>query len=693
MAFPDEAMSPQIKYEQEFLEWLRKQAQSGVGHLKKERAFTEIQRCVDMINGDQTTIKSKALSQIYDNRLRKIVLETVSALTDVRPIWNYDTSNEKFKDQAIILNKLARGWWKNNKIDRQLQSILTFACVGGSGYGYLQWNEEKGDFDLIALDPRDVIPIDPVFSDTIQDWTGVIMRRRLPLETLADKYPTKRWQLERSEGDWFGLDSGRAGKMTDYLRTAFDIIRGGSSSRGKQLTGVDVMTVFLKDDSINSGDEPVVMGPEEANWSYTVFPVGSMNPNTGEPVTREEAKLYPRGRMIICTTNTILEDGPNPYWHGMFPIIRFTLDPLPWSLLGGSMVCDLIPLQQALNEAIRGWDDAIAQWVRRGVVGDRQAISRSNLDALDTRRGGLKVYLNSSMGEGFKVLDGPSLPPSYLSYPEFIKREMDENSGVLGLQETAQLRNQIQEENAVEKFKEALSPLLKLRCRSIETSLGELGEMLKMGFFQYYDAPRRMQILGPNGLTLEDFDYDPDTLVPEGEESRDKRAMKHKENFHFSIAPNSFLNVSHMAHKMMIMQLYRANGIDIYSMWDAMDLPDIGEKPAETVPERMEWARQQGLQQGPTRDLVAAQTAAAIAGAQMQQAQAAMAVQQMQMPQQGMVGPVDSSQQGGGGQGVPSSSGSGPQGGRPPSGQAAPQMVMKNDEGGGQRMVISESGR
>lgn len=92
-----------LAWERELLDQLSMKAKEGVALLKREKSFTEIQRCIDFVNGDHSTIKSKSLSTIHDNKLRKIVMETVSALTDVRPIWNYETVNEEYKDRKSVV--------------------------------------------------------------------------------------------------------------------------------------------------------------------------------------------------------------------------------------------------------------------------------------------------------------------------------------------------------------------------------------------------------------------------------------------------------------------------------------------------------------------------------------------------------------------------------------------------------------
>jgi len=680
------------RYEKTLLEQLKIRAQAGLEQLKKESAYRDMQKSIDYINGGQAMPRSKALSSIYDNKLRKIVLEIVSALTDVRPVWQYETNNAQYAQQAAILSKLARSWWRNSAATRSLQQILTYACVGGSGYGYLQWDADKDDFILYAVDPRDVIPLDPIPGGTVQDWAGAVIRKKMSVDDFCVKWPTKAHTVRQATtNSWFPVGEKTSGTVTaqGQVRGVFDIIRNGLTLSSSVST-VDVMTVFVKDHSVNTGSTPVVIGPSGAPWSYTVFPLGSVHPERGaegESVTSEEARLYPNGRMIICTGSDILEDHPNPYWHGKTPLIQLTLDQMPWSILGSAVISDLLPLQDALNESLRGWDDAIGQWIRRPVIGDRAALGRTNLEEVDTRRGGLRLMANTQIGQPLSILDGPTLPQSYLAFPEFLLRELEENSGVRGLRELSQLK-QMPSADTIEQYKEALSPLLKHRSLNIETALAELAEMLKSGFFQYYSAPRRMQILGNDGITLEDFDFAPGSLVPFGNGHIMDRLKKHHKNFRFSVAPHSFLSLSHTMQKLTMMQLFQRQGIDIYTLWKSMDISDIGEPPAESVQGRMIWARQQGLQPGPTPELVQAQLTAAIAGAKAQEAQAAAAVaqlqQQMNAPPQ--VGPVNSES----GIAEPRNDGVGPQGGRPPSGEAMPQLVPRD---GGTRMVMSESGR
>jgi hypothetical protein len=667
--------------EDKLLSWLRQKYGEGMAALKKERAFEQMSDAIRYIEGKQYTTKNKAISTIVTNRLRKIALETVATMTDVRPIWNYETYVEEYAPQGEILNKLARSWWRNTNADRRLASILLYACAGGSGYGLLTWNKElsqgDGDLELVPFDPRDVVPIDAVYSDNIQDWRGVILRQRFPVETLRKMFPSKANYIIGKELSWSPVYPDKTGKSEAVISPLWESI--DMKKNLNDVPGVDVMRAYMKDDSLNLTDATITMG--EGDWSYVVYPMGGNTPD-GTPITKDMARLYPRGRLVIFTPECVLRDIPNPHWHGQFPVIRFTLDPLPWTLLGTSLIGDLIPLQDALNQALRGTEDGLRQWVQRSVAADKRSMPKSALDALDTRMGGLKFHYNPAAGEPFKVIDGPD-PQVFTLYEkiiEFFKTEIEDVSGMRGVAQLAQM-GQMPSADTMERYMEALSPILRLRSRSMEISLSQLANMIKIGFYQWYSAPRRIELLGKDGVSREDFDFDPANMVPAGHGDRATRTMKHQKLFSFQVAPNSWLNVSHTTQKMFMLQLLRENLMDPWTVWKQFDVADAGPQPAETVPERIKYAKELGLMQGPTPELVQAQLKLQIQQVQMQLLQMQQMMQQIQMgPEAGGAPP--------GGAGPGGSSPPKGQQGRPPSGAIPPHFETRD---GGTRPIVSES--
>jgi hypothetical protein len=121
----------------------------------------------------------------------------------------------------------------------------------------------------------------------------------------------------------------------------------------------------------------------------------------------------------------------------------------------------------------------------------------------------------------------------------------------------------------------------------------------------------RMAILGPGGVTLEDFDYDPGSLIPDhvhasdfdesgnvtpeamarGPLPRYDRAKETLRQMTMHIAPGSLLTSSELMDKMLYLQLARMGALDTLTLLEKMGIPN-----AEKVLQRLTVQAQMGMQ-------------------------------------------------------------------------------------------------
>lgn len=686
--FNEQSMTPDQEYELDVLRWVDERVKEGEGIIKDEPAYDEIDQAISYIMGDQMDkARPSELANCPDNRLKNILNQTVAALTDIHPLFGFKTYNDAFKDQEGILQKLSQAWWINNFCDLKLADVIKFAAGVGTGYCEVAWDASAGggagDIVLRPLDPRDVLPIRPVLTGSLQDWDGVIIRTAKGPDELRVRFPDKSHRIKAdNQPSIVARTWTRARKAFSAILTPSSAVDVANSSNARNMprktATTDVYTIYLKDRRLCIADEPVIMGDPKTTWSYTVYPAGYDKVPDGldqlgiqrfRTATVQDSKLYPRGRMIVCTKSAVLYDGPNPYWHGMFPIAKLSLDPWPWSLLGLGLVHDIIPIQNALNETLNGILDHVRKLLRPAVVADKKSVPESVWQRIDTRMPGMKLKTNASAGKNVEFVSPEQLPAYTFDVLKFLADEMDYHAGTVNLQAMSQL-NQIPGENTVEKMQEALSPVLRLKGRLLECFLREVGEMVKGNFFQFYNMPRRVAMLGEVGVSFSDFDFDPGTLVPALESGNDnytsqldksrprsERAQWFHKNFTFSITPNSLLAISQMSRKMMYMQLRQMQLVDKWTLWEVLEVPNGGSPPgeAQTIDERLQMEQTQAMQM------------------QMQaQMQAAM------MMGGGM--PPPGTEDGGGGPG------------RPQSFQEAPSLQNKTDANGIPRQTISTSG-
>ena len=584
--------APSPGYEKDTLKMLLAWEEEGQNLLKREPAYATIDKDIAYVMGEQLGRRNPALSAIVDNRTQKIVLELVAALTDIHPIFGYQSFNPAYEQQVEILDKLTRAWWVNTYADLRLADVVRYAAATGTGYAEVNWDRTlaggKGDIVLTPVDPRDVYPINPRYDFSVQSWDGVTIKSSETLSTLKARYGERAYGLKADSAP--NVFTGRAYGNIAPIKPTSVIDRINQKAGHNMPAGVplkEVRKTYLKDDRLHTGDVPITMGEPGTSWAYPVYPLGYLKPD-GTKATADDAKLYPRGRLIVWVRERILYDGPNPYWHGLFPLVKFTLNPWPWTLFGSSLVRDLRPMQDGINDTLNGFSDHVKKILRPGIRADKNAVPDSVMQRFDSRLPGYKLKENPNAGRGITIDEPGALPNDVQEFLAYLVQEMDQISGVVNLAALAQLR-QAPSADSIEKLKEALNPILRLKSRVFEVALREMGEMVKANFFQFYTMARRIAVLGPSGIDLHDFDFQPGTLVPSMHPDEDdydpafdfqkplwERARKHHSNFALQITPNSLLSISQTTRQLTYFMLRKDKLMDRWSLWEVLDIPNAG---------------------------------------------------------------------------------------------------------------------
>lgn len=566
-------------YEKDLLSWIEAATHEGERFLKAQYGYGEIEKCINYIQGDQQlSQRPRDLSNFASNRLGKCSTDIVAALTDIKPMFSYKTMNQQFDPQSVILNKLAMSWWLNNFIDLKLGGGIQLAIPAGCAYLHVVFNQDlqggHGDLDLIPLDARDVLPIRPTSSISVQDCAGIIIRSTQTVNYLRSKYPAlaKRIRADNDLAYYQPRTSAFSRMMQNVMTPVQSALKPRTGGGGFKVPGKEIRTIYIKDDSTNDTNSVVPMGysPDgrKYSWSYDVQP-GDM--------------LYPRGRTIIAGKDMVFYDGPNVYWHGQFPLVKLYTDlsfVYPNSFLSKSIIKDLLPHQDVINEMINGIMDAVNQCLKKGLVADSRSVPKALLEKLNARKPGFKLMVNPSAGEGVKWADPPVLPQYVFEFLQFMVHEIEYLSGSTDLSNLAKVK-QIPAVESIEAITAAMTPATRMRGRLMEAALRELAELVKFGFFQFYDAKRRIAILGEDGITMDDFDFDPGSLIPDDTHPmylglpRVERAIKHAHNFTFYVTPNSMLEIALVTKKMLYIQLRRGGDLDWQTFMEAMEVPNI----------------------------------------------------------------------------------------------------------------------
>lgn len=597
-------------YEFRLLGFFKEAMEEGDAFLKAQSGYNKIPEAISAIMGEQYEMRVPNLSSTQSNHVAKCALDLTAGLTDIKPFWEYKTHNKRFEQHTTLYGKVSQHVWRQGMLDMKFADVIKYALAAGTGWAELYWNTESQTIDMRAWDPRDVMPIRPASNMSIQDAYGVIKRRSTTVNYV--KYLCREVyncpeNAPRIAADRDGslvnmsLRNTRVGQLLERVGNPFRERLFGNRPHQEmpRVPAVDLFEAEIKDETRNETSKPIRMGQFDAageplnNWSYVVPPKG---------------KLYPGKRLVVFTNNAKLYDGPSHYWHGMFNLCKLTLDPWPWSWLGKGVLWDVLPLQKSVDKHLRVYEDWLEKVARPDIVADKNSVPRAALDRMDTRRAGGKYMHNPIAGKGLQIVPPPPMPADYWKGLEFFLNEINTLSGVADVTQMMKLK-QMPSSDTIEQVMEAMSPSVRLRSRVIESFMREFAMMMAFDISQFMTLRQRLTILGHEGALPEDFDYDPDTLIPayvhaedfgsmgqptlqaiqRGPRSRVDRARAFLPQFSFEVAPGSLLAASEMTRKMTYLQLSRSGLMDHWTLMEVLGIPNVGVPPpgANTITERL----------------------------------------------------------------------------------------------------------
>lgn len=682
------------------LNWIQEAVQEGDLINRNDPTFDHAEKGMRYIVGDQKDPVIPHMQYIpytVINKSRKSVQAHVSALTDVKPVFSYKTFNQKFTFHANLLNELVVAWWIESMADITLGNCIKYALGTGTGDLAVEWDPGAaygtGDHKIIAKDYRDTLPIRPSTDPNPQTWQGVIFREAHAVNSLRQKYPGYEQAFRPAPDTLLTTVMSRFRRVVARLQTpggdTLAGLAGVPQVRALRPGDVVLYRCYLNDWTRNLTNKPIVMGDPSANWSYVVEPGGL---------------LYPQKRLVVCTPELILYDGPNPYWHSMYPFARLKLWDVPWGFLGLSLLDDTMPIQDGINDTMKDIRLGLKQWVNPDVQFDKRATSRAFQQAFDPQRPGKKISIDTmtQSQEPYKKHEGPS--PQALSlllqvYQQ-LNTEHDELTGVANLQQLLQLR-QLPGADTIQKYYEALTPELRQEGRMVEAFLRDLAQMFKFNCFQFVTSTRRRNILGDAALALEDLDEDPNFMVPamspltsapdpasglpvqapnpdyipemDADRPRADRAKHFARLFTFIVAPNSILAMAAQEKKMMNFQLARMGYLDFWSLHESLETPNVGSPPPIPLPMLQPPSSPEELLQGVAMGKYLPDPARP---GNWLEVRTPMTVTERLMAQQMMgIGMTENPA------------------GRKASGQQAPEAEEKSDGEGGSRQTITESSK
>jgi hypothetical protein len=486
------------------------QLQTDVPELK------QVQDALDYLVGLQwkesmPSYRAKPVS----NEILAMFWETIGLLTDIKPMFNIKDvgAGGDFSKIESIQNRLAKGWAANSRFSRTLAFCTMFGMLT-TAPAKIYWNPQAhgysgdpadGDISFECMPASSLLRLGE--GDDLQDDECVIYRKVRTLDWIKRAYP-RMGQLVKPQEEKSKYTTDAQAPVTvmpqlyQTLGAPMKRLMGGSQTRAIESVypKAEVLEFWKKDPSVNESRNTVLVGPKNMAWSYTVKP-GQL--------------LYPRGRVIVRSNGVTLYDEPNPYYHRKFPFALLGLYSVPWQQYAMSVLAPWMKQQDILNQILSGVLQVVKKAVNPALMAPKNAIHPEALRAIDSSKPNLKISYSQNAGSPPIWQTPPNLPGYVLQTYGLVQTSMKQSSGAQAVGD-ASSKKQVPGGDTLDRITFSKNTPIRMMGRNIEYFVDEIGGMWNANALQFYDASKRMELLGAAGLDKSDMDDNPGSLIPGG---------------------------------------------------------------------------------------------------------------------------------------------------------------------------------
>ena len=557
------------RYSQKIKDWRQSMNEEAVRSQRNNDEYDYIDQYINYISGMQwNDSRPRYRSRFRDNRIAKTRIEYLAYLTDIRPTIDIYSKFHNYDRQAEIAMNVIQYEWSRLNLDLVLAELIDHALFGVAYWkmgAYL-----PGAFSVLACGMDTVLPIQE--GRNLQDSTAILYRTFKPPHYFHAAYPYTSDNIEKEAaptplGDQSNMYA-RPWNVSEYTwKLMSPAMKYHMAKRGPKATVTDYQNNFpvielqeywTEDFHTNEfGTDVQIKDPfkelDEHNYHYIVKP--------GQ-------RLFPRKRLVIFGGEKLLYDGTSPYWHGQFPFAKLCLNPIVWGPNGLSIYRDLIPLQRGINEIGAGILDNIKRAVNQQIIAKDGSVKRASWERFfpDMPGGKLEMTPISNPATDVRYIDPPQLPSYVMQFHGQLISDFRESSGMLDVGGMGK-KKQIPGGDTITAMKDSLQTPFRLESRYIEAFLKQAGEQAVSNVFQFFNTRQRMRMLGPNGLTPQDFDFEPAEMKPFDVPREDLAYM-----FPLQIAQGSLHGASKDRDRQMAIILQRQHAISLKELYRRLDV-------------------------------------------------------------------------------------------------------------------------
>lgn len=540
-------------------------------------------------------------NQLPSNTLQSDIRTFVETITDLRQIATMGSKAAQFKKNVAVYNDVFKYTFWDSGFVFNSRKALQWAMLG-RGYLWTKFSRDrygwgKGRNCFEPLGPFEVLPEQIGADNDVQSCYANTIIRAMPIAEAHARFPKfQQWLTPISRYDWTKYNTLGGIRLDFWDRARFGQTKDWDNKY------CEIRYHLIRDLRMNETGRTIQMGVKGSTWGYEVPSYGDLvvtkNPFNGLPESRKadesDCRMYPQLRLgITCPTVPVpMYDDTGFDWHAEMPLAQYDVNDWAWSAMGYSAISNVAGLERARRSRLSEIDEVLA--VRKDPPTGYDlstGVARGQMEKLDLLRAeGVRVGLKGDPKKAVVSIlpDSINVDEDDWKAQEFYDSQI---KATLGLTDIASMRdlNLNLTDQSFEKYVENLGPMAKGIALNMWRAHNKIAHILKYNVAQYIPVSELESMVGPEGLDIQTFDNDPNSLIPgrlpgepENEASKHEKRDRAKwfcDKMSVVSTPTQLLNITQMQERMMYM-FFLQKGVPI-SMETTMEKLGIQGYPAE----------------------------------------------------------------------------------------------------------------
>ena len=403
-------------------------------------------------------------SLVVINMFFSSVMTIAPLLTDNRPIWAVRARKPFMQKQFDLYSLCLEYLWDKLEMDvKTFKQVLT-SLVMKFGVWKISFDPDSefgGEVRIDVVDPRTYFCA-PGYTD---NWDAPFQgtRERKPLSWIRQTYPDSK--------DWVKPDENKESPSFSFDKEDYEVHSDFTT----------VYELWMRDDEVENTE---------------------FKDKDGETKKEKKAK-FPYGKIIVFTSDGILDEKASPYRHNKPPYVLLEDYMIPTKLIGMGEGDQIENLNRSLNRAAQLIDKYITQYCDMNWMVDSASGIEPDL-VKKTLGGGGNVYTyNSTVNpKPISSLEIGNAPPELFNYISILMKILEEITGVTDVTKGMSNKQERQTAAEISTLIESSYTRTRQRVRNLEASLKRVLYLMVDIMQQYYTDIRDINI-----KTDENIDY------------------------------------------------------------------------------------------------------------------------------------------------------------------------------------------